>query len=169
MEYRELKQRMMKHNEGFTFKGDDPSPIYAVVVLKDSNFEDNYTELQRSFRFSSDNKAFLRSMSSNSIFATSMDGKNVVRLHDLIWDENGTYRIDYCYIEGDETTYPFKITVEGTDGERSVRHFRTEDEYSDAYVSLSEDMADPGEHPVLVSKLCSPRNAFFRMVAEAEE
>jgi len=98
--YGELVQRLEKFNadHGYRVKG-NPECLYGVVVIKPESFTKEYTEIQRSYRISSDNKAFLPDQISNSIFSDCLDGQDLgVRLD---WYLHDGWEVDYCYIEDD--------------------------------------------------------------------
>lgn len=85
--YAEFYKRMMDRNKS---KG---SPITGVIVYKQSSFDKEYTEEERSYRVSSDNKCFFSKIS-NSMYGDCLDGKDLgVRLDWYNWD------VDYCYFE----------------------------------------------------------------------
>jgi len=71
-------------------------PMYAVAVIKESSFNKPYTETERSYQFSSDNKAFKDGKIARSIFSNCLDGKDLgVRLD---WYLDDGWDIDYCYL-----------------------------------------------------------------------
>lgn len=73
---------------------EDKKALIGVVVYKQSNFNKEYSELQRSYAFSSDNKHFIPGMGGNSIFGDCLDGSEWgVRLDWYNWT------VDYCYIK----------------------------------------------------------------------
>lgn len=75
---------------------EDEKSLKAVVVFKQGPwFNAEYTEEQRSYIFSSDNKYFISGMGGSSIYADCMDGTDRgVRLDWYL----GKWEIDYCYI-----------------------------------------------------------------------
>lgn len=96
--WNEVCDLMREHNKqnNITRKGEDNSPLKAVVVFPENTFSKPYTEMERSYRFDSDNKAFLPSMNSNSIFGDCLDGTdNGIRLDDYIYY---SWKVDYCYL-----------------------------------------------------------------------
>ena len=106
----QLIAKLEKHNEdnNITTQFGDPKPLWGVVVFKNETFENepNYPEggyslESLSYKFRSDNKRFIGWMSSNSIFAESLDGTDTCRLDYYIFDDD-PWQIDYCYIEGDD-------------------------------------------------------------------
>lgn len=94
--FSELDSIFREHNEGITTKGTDPNPLYAVIVYTEDSFYKPFTETERSYRISSDNKYFIAGQIGNSIFGDCLDGKDMgVRLD---W-YRGDWKIDYCYLE----------------------------------------------------------------------
>ena len=99
--WNEVCNIMRKHNNltGIKSKGGDTAPLYAVVVFTEDTFNEPYTETQRSYCFSSSNKAFLPNMNSNSIFGDCLDGTdNGIRLAQYIYIG---WKVDYCYLRYD--------------------------------------------------------------------
>ena len=87
--------RQFNEENGVTCKGVGPT-IKAIVVFTEDSFKDYYTETQRSYEFSNQNKAFIAGQCSNSIFADCIDGSdNGVRLDYYI----GDWKVDYCYLK----------------------------------------------------------------------
>lgn len=89
---------MEQHNKqnNITSKGEDKSPLRAMVVFPESTFSKPFTETERSYCFSSDNKGFLPNMNSSSIFGSCLDGTdNNIRLDDYIYY---SWKVDYCYL-----------------------------------------------------------------------
>lgn len=96
----ELCKAMWQFNEahGYTTKGNEKKLKGVVVFTKDS-WNKPYTEIQRSYEFTSDNKAFLFNQSSNSIFADCLDGSdNGVRLDWYMSDPKMPWKVEYCYL-----------------------------------------------------------------------
>ena len=75
--------------------------ITAVIVYKQSNFEKNFSETERSYRVNNrDGKTFFYSMLGNSMWGDCLDRKDLrVRLDYYNRD------IEYCYFEQERTTY----------------------------------------------------------------
>ncbi len=97
----EMEHNMYMFNKvnGYKTKGNKKA-IYAVVVFKEDSFTKPYTETERSYRFSSDNKAFFPDAISNSIFADCLDGTdNGVRIDWYMHDPENRWEVDYCYME----------------------------------------------------------------------
>ena len=93
---------MYQHNKEnhIKVKGTDKHPLIGVVVYKQGDyFKKEYTETERSYRVSSDNKYFIPQMCGNSIFGNCLDGQDIgVRLDYYM----NCWNVDYCYIEGEE-------------------------------------------------------------------
>lgn len=69
----------------------------AVIVFTQDSFQAEYSELERSYKFSRENKYFSPHMIGNSIFGDCLDGKDDdVRLDVYIAD--GIWKVEYCYI-----------------------------------------------------------------------
>ena len=101
--FEEVYARFVKHNEenGVTNQFSDTyDRLEAVVVFSSDNWPDkNYSLESRSYRFVSDNKYFISGMGGNSIFADSLDKSDLGLRLDWYLNE---WKIDYCYIEGEE-------------------------------------------------------------------
>ena len=98
--WNELCKAMWKFNEehGYTTKG-NKEKLEGVVVFTEDSWNKVYTETQRSYQFSSDNKAFLAHQSSNSIFADCLDGTDLgVRIDWYMHDGKMPWKVDYCYL-----------------------------------------------------------------------
>ena len=96
--WREAKELMWKFNEerGYTTKGCNDEQLTMVAVITPESFNRNYTEIERSYAFTNDNKAFLPNQCSNSIFSDCLDGRDWgVRLD---WYIPSEWTVDYCYI-----------------------------------------------------------------------
>jgi hypothetical protein len=99
----ELCKAMWKFNEehGYTYKGNEKK-LRGVVVFSEKSWNKPYTEIQRSYEFTSDNKAFLANQSSNSIFANCLDGSDDgVRIDWYMGDKEMPWIPEYCYIVED--------------------------------------------------------------------
>lgn len=94
----QLCEKINEHNSKFNVKSQfgDPQHLKCRVVIKQESFpRANYTEEQRTYEFTSDNKRFLPNMGGNSIFCDCLDGVDLgVRLDWYL----GQWKIDYCYI-----------------------------------------------------------------------
>jgi hypothetical protein len=95
--YAEVCDIFFAHNRGRNLSQfSDENKLTAVAVIKASSFDKPYSETERSYKFTSDNKAFIGACG-NSIFADCLDGVDLgVRL-DWYLHEGG-WKIDYCYI-----------------------------------------------------------------------
>jgi hypothetical protein len=96
----ELEKAMWKFNEvnGYTTKGTEKH-LEGVVVFKEESWDRPYTEQQRSYRVSSDNKAFLPNQLGYSIFGDCLDDKDLgVRLDWYMRDDKKPWKVDYCYL-----------------------------------------------------------------------
>jgi len=97
--WNEMIEAMWKFNEehGYKTKGNEKR-LTGVVVFTENSFTAPYTELERSYEFTSDQKAFLPNQSSNSIFADCLDGTDLgVRLDWYMHGVDG-WKVDYCYL-----------------------------------------------------------------------
>lgn len=97
--WNELCKAMWKFNEehNYATKG-NAERLRGVVVFTKDSFAKPYTEIQRSYEFTSDNKAFLPNQCSNSIFANCLDGSDDgVRL-DWYMNGNDGWKAEYCYL-----------------------------------------------------------------------
>ena len=105
-----MREFMRKYNDdhGYKTKG-TKTHIYAVAVISQDSFKKQYSEQQRSYRFSNDNKAFLPEQISNSVFGDCLDGTDPgVRLD---WYIPKDWKVDYCYID-------YSYSKERSDGEK---------------------------------------------------
>lgn len=96
----EVEKAMWKFNEehGYKTKG-NAERLEAVVVFREDSFSRPYTEKERSYQFSSDNKAFLPDQLGNSIFGDCLDGTDLgVRLDWYMKASEKPWRVDYCYL-----------------------------------------------------------------------
>lgn len=100
--WQEMHDLMFKFNEehGHTSKG-NAARLVAVAVIKEESFKRKYSLLQRSYQFTSDNKAFIPGQIGRSVFANCLDGTDMgVRLDYYI---PNSWQVDYCYlVEEDE-------------------------------------------------------------------
>ena len=79
----QLKDAFYKHNEekGIKSQFEDKEALVGVIVYKQSNFNEEYSEESRSYEVTSDNKYFLPNMNGKSLFGNSLDGQDkMVRL-----------------------------------------------------------------------------------------
>jgi len=99
--WNEVRNIMYKFNEdnGYTVKGTEKK-LWAVAVITADSFDKEYSETERSYKFSSDNKAFIKGQLSNSIFSSCLDGIDCgVRLDFYI---PNTWKVEYCYFVEDD-------------------------------------------------------------------
>ena len=100
----ELYDVFYEHNRAHnvTHQFDDDNRLFGVIVFKPETWPDkNYTLKERSYRVSSDNKAFIPGMGGNSIYANCLDGVDKgVRLD---WYIHDGWIVDYCYLENGDT------------------------------------------------------------------
>ena len=107
--YQELTRRFRDaEQQGEHMKG--------YIVFTAGSFPKPYTEFERTYVVSSDNKAFQSGQGGYSIYGSSLDGEDVcVRLDRLMADEYGGkdgFKIERCYVlqdgEVDRETPPLK-------------------------------------------------------------
>lgn len=94
--YGEFHTLMYQHNceNGIKVKGEDKHPLIGVVVFSQDNWDKEYSLESRSYRVSSDNKAFIPGQIGRSIFADALDGSDDgVRL-----DYYPEWIVDHCYM-----------------------------------------------------------------------
>lgn len=99
----ELTKAMWNFNEerGYTTKGNAES-LKGVVVFTADSFNRPYTEKERSYLFTSDNKAFIPNQIGSSIFADCLDGVDEgVRIDWYMKDKEEPWKVDYCYLLDD--------------------------------------------------------------------
>lgn len=96
----ELCEAMRNFNEkhGYTTK-ETKERLKGVVVFTENSFSKPFTEKERSYQLTSDNKAFLPNQCGNSIFADCLDEKDLgVRLDWYMHDPKNPWRVEYCYL-----------------------------------------------------------------------
>lgn len=96
----ELEKAMRKFNEehGYTVKGTEKR-LEGVVVFTEDSWSKAYTEQQRSYRVTSDNKAFLPNQSGYSILGDCLDDADLgVRLDWYMRDNEKPWKVEYCYL-----------------------------------------------------------------------
>jgi hypothetical protein len=90
MSYEELRERFYEHN-----RQRPAEPLSAVIVYAQSNWDDPYTETERSYRVHSDCWGFMEGKISSAVYGNCLDGKDIgVRLDWYRW------KVEYCYLEG---------------------------------------------------------------------
>lgn len=96
MKYSELKRVFQ------AWKRNHPKDnLTAHIIFTEESFDEKHPLLSRTYRFSSDNKAFLPNMGGYSIFASCLDGTDPwVRLEWYMAEENnhGGWKVQDCYI-----------------------------------------------------------------------
>ena len=96
MTYTEFRETMFKFNEEYP---DRSKTLYGVIVFTEDSFSAPYTETERSYRVSNENKGYQHGKISNSVVGNCLDGKDLgVRLDLYMYDEN-PWKVEYCYIE----------------------------------------------------------------------
>lgn len=81
--YAELKQRFCDHEQG------EAAPLEGYVVFSEDSFKRKYPEKERTYVFSSRNKAFMPNVNGNSIYGYCLDGdSSEIRLDQYIMEEN---------------------------------------------------------------------------------
>ena len=97
MTYAELCKLFRKHEE----KNPEEHLTARIIITKDS-FTKEYTEEQRTYEFSSRNKAFEPNMGGYSIFGSCIDGTDQhVRLEQYLADEcfdKDGWKIEKCFL-----------------------------------------------------------------------
>ena len=96
----ELEKAMWKFNEerGYTTKG-NKEKLEGIVVFTEDSFNKPFTINERSYHFTSDNKAFLPNQLGYSIFADCLDGKDIgVRIDWYMRDKENPWKVEYCYL-----------------------------------------------------------------------
>ncbi len=99
----ELCKAMWDFNakRGYTTKG-NAEKLVGIVVFTEDSWKKQFTEIQRSYKLTSDNKAFLPNQLSNSVFADCLDGSdNGVRIDWYMHDDKMPWKVEYCYIVED--------------------------------------------------------------------
>lgn len=80
--------------------------LTGCIVFTEDSFKQEYSLESRTYRVSSDNKAFQPNMGGYSIYGSSLDGTDIgVRLEGYMAAERGGskgWKVDYCYMEGDD-------------------------------------------------------------------
>ena len=99
MEYRELK-------EVFREAEKNGKHLCGHLVFAQENFDKPYSEFERTYEISSDNKAFKPNMGGYSIYGSSLDGADVcVRLEGYMSAERGGkngWKLEKCYLVDDK-------------------------------------------------------------------
>ena len=110
MNYQQLKARLRQAEK-------DRSHTVGYIVFTADSFDKSYTEKERTYVVSSDNKAFIKGMGGYSIYASSLDGSDKnVRLEAYMADEyggNDGWKIEKCYVK-DESNREMLDIIAGT-------------------------------------------------------
>lgn len=96
----ELSEAMWNFNKehGYTSKG-TKERLEGIVVFTEDSYYKPFTEKERSYRVSSDNKAFLPNQLGNSIFGDCLDENDLgVRLDWYMHDDEKPWKVEYCYL-----------------------------------------------------------------------
>ena len=94
--FTELSRNMYDHNTRYN---QDEATLSGVIVYKQDNFSEEYTELQRSYRVWNNNRKFQTGKIANSLYGDCLDGTDDgVRLDLYDWD------IEFCYMENNNST-----------------------------------------------------------------
>ncbi len=106
--YSELEQIDMPYNElkaKFREAERSGKSITGYIVFTADSFKTPYSEFERTYAVSSNNKAFIDGMGGYSIYASSLDGVDkCIRLESLMAAEQGGrngWKIERCYVEDD--------------------------------------------------------------------
>ncbi len=96
MSYQQLKAHLQQAEK-------DRSHTVGYIVFTADSFDKSYTEEERTYVVSSNNKAFIEGMGGYSIYASSLDGSDKnVRLEAYMTDEYGGkdgWKIEKCYVK----------------------------------------------------------------------
>ena len=80
--------------------------LTGFIVFTEDSFDKSYSLESRTYRVSSDNKAYRPNMGGYSIFGWAIDGSDPgVRLESYMAAEKGGsngWKVDYCYVEDDQ-------------------------------------------------------------------
>jgi len=99
----EMEEQFVMHNADSDWGEDAKSskePLMGVIVFTADSFDKPLPLEARSFRVSSECKAFHPLMSGYSIFGSSLDDKEkCVRLDTYMRDPEDPLKVDYCYLE----------------------------------------------------------------------
>lgn len=103
MDFYELCEACCQHNRENNIQDQfgDPKPLKCFVVVKQMPYwKKQYTELERTYTFRSDNKRFIARMGGNSIFADCIGDENDkgVRLDWYL----GDWQFEKCWYEVSE-------------------------------------------------------------------
>ena len=99
MTYNEMKKYLREFNKTHDFTKES---INGYVVITQDSFNAEYTEEERTYEVSSDNKAFIPGMLGYSIYGNCLDGKDRgVRMDNYLEEEHngGGWKVERCYIK----------------------------------------------------------------------
>lgn len=98
MTYNEMKAIFRNHEKNNT----GGKHLVGCIVFTSDSFSAEYSEDSRTYRVSSDCKAFVPGMGGYSIFGSSLDGSDMdVRLDWYMADEKGGkegWKVERCYL-----------------------------------------------------------------------
>ena len=96
--YAEMKAAFREHELNYP-----KEHLTGCIVFTEDSFTETYSLESRTYRVSSDNKAFRPNMGGYSIYASAIDGSdNGVRIEQYMAAERGGskgWKVDYCYME----------------------------------------------------------------------
>lgn len=93
MSYSDLRREFCKAEEAGRH-------ITGYIVFTEDSFDKKYSEAERTYAVSSDNKAFQSGMGGYSIYGSSLEGGDHARLENYMADERGGkdgWKIERCY------------------------------------------------------------------------
>lgn len=97
MNYKELKKIFREHEAA-----NPDHHLTGYITFKEESFDKPYTEEQRTYCVSSDNKAFQPDKCGYSIYGACMDGSEIVRIDLTMAEEHGSkdgWKVEDCAIE----------------------------------------------------------------------
>jgi hypothetical protein len=97
--FTQLKQVMIDYNDCLADDFIPKCTVSAVIVYKGSSFEKSYSEKERSYLVTNNNKMFRSGVCGNSLFADCLDGRDLGV--NLEW-YRGEWVVDYCYFVKNE-------------------------------------------------------------------
>lgn len=97
MSYKELKKKF----RDFEYDNAGDKHLTGYVLIDQNSFDKDYSEEERTYEVSSNNKAFLPNKGGYSIFAYCLGDDDYCRLEWYIEDERrgGTWKIEKCWME----------------------------------------------------------------------
>jgi len=110
MTYSELKQKLREHNENKPQgEGYHENVLTAEVTFTEDSFSKPFSHIERTYRFTSNNKAFIPGMGGYSIFADCLDGiDKTVRIEQYMAAEKGGkdgWKIESCKLVTNTVTF----------------------------------------------------------------